>query len=153
MAESFDLLLPGRTVEDVRAAATSNGRPFYRSGLHVRVHRDRIRARYAAGGKYDFPPVLRGHLVEESGGTRIVGRMRWWTSKTFHGIFWFVAALMVVVAVTAGRSGAPTGVVAVCGVTAFVFALIALLSLLLGALAGDRDRTRLSDALTGALGG
>lgn len=147
MAEDFELLVRDRSPEQVAAALRAGGAPFYRSGLHVRVRGDRIRARCTSGGKYDMPPVLRGRLEGAPAGTRILGRLRWWSSTLFLGILWFTAALCVGIAVLAGRTGAPGGVVAICAVGAFVFALIAVLSMVGNAFAGHRDRDRLSTAL------
>jgi hypothetical protein len=151
VAEDFELLVPGRSPEQVAAAARAGGDPFYRAGLHVRVRGARIRARYTTGGKYDLPPVLRGRLEEDPRGTVVVGRLRWWSSNVFTGVFWFAALLMAATAVLVGRTGGGGGAVAFCAGSAFLMALIAVFLMIGGALAGNRDRDRLSAALLRAL--
>ncbi|MGI9158040.1 MAG: hypothetical protein ACR2FG_15645 [Marmoricola sp.] len=151
MAEHFDLQIPGCSAEQAAAAARAGGVRFYQIGLHVRVRGDRIRARYSTGGKYDMPPVLRGRVEDAPGGARIVGRLRWWAAKSFVACMGLPAVLLVGLAVLAGQTGGGPGVVALCAVGAFVFAMIAILTLFLDEIFASSDRDRLSDALLGAL--
>jgi hypothetical protein len=74
----FEVVLPGRTPAEVRNLCRARGGGWLRKGLHVRISGDRVLARFNEFSKYaPSVPLLRGRLMDDPQGTRIVGRLQW----------------------------------------------------------------------------
>lgn len=72
----FDLLIPGRAPSGLRNLSTKRGGWLSR-GLHLRISDDRITARYNEASRNSVAPTMKGRLVPDANGTRVLGRIRW----------------------------------------------------------------------------
>jgi hypothetical protein len=73
----FELVIPNRTPAQIATAAREQGGSRMRVGLILRVQEDRIRARYNEMSRSSTAPLLKGRLVSEEAGTRIIGDIQW----------------------------------------------------------------------------
>lgn len=76
---SFELLVPHRSLTQLADAARRNGGRRTKVGLIVRVRDDRLRARYNELSRTSTAPLLKGRLVPETEGTRVIGNIQWTT--------------------------------------------------------------------------
>ena len=73
----FEMVIPQCSPSRLAEVARDHGGGHLKVGLIVRVHGGRIRARYNEMSRGSSAPLLKGHLVQESAGTRIVGEIQW----------------------------------------------------------------------------
>lgn len=69
--------MPQRSLSQVVNAAHEHGGKHTKVGLIVRVRDERIRARYNELSRNSVAPLMKGRLVPEASGTRIVGDIQW----------------------------------------------------------------------------
>ena len=72
----FDLLIPGRRTAELRNL-TNRGPGWLSRGLYIRISDDRITARYNEVSRTSVAPTMKGRLVHDEDGTRVLGRIRW----------------------------------------------------------------------------
>ncbi|WP_157557589.1 hypothetical protein [Intrasporangium oryzae] len=73
----FEMVIPQCTPSRLAEVARDRGGGWLKVGLIVRVRGGRIRARYNEMSRGSSAPLLKGDLVQESAGTRIVGEIQW----------------------------------------------------------------------------
>jgi hypothetical protein len=72
-----DILIPDRTIDEVRDLARTRHGRWWRKGLILRVKGDRVRARIQELSRSSQAPTLLGRIVPAPNGTRVVGNIRW----------------------------------------------------------------------------
>lgn len=72
----FDLLIPGRRPAELRNL-TKRGPGWLSQGLYIRISDDRITARYNEVSRTSVAPTMKGRLIHDEDGTRVLGRIRW----------------------------------------------------------------------------
>ena len=72
----FDLLIPGRRTAELRNL-TKRGSGWLSQGLYIRISDDRITARYNEVSRTSVAPTMKGRLVHDEDGTRVLGHIRW----------------------------------------------------------------------------
>lgn len=72
----FDLLIPGRRPADLQNL-TKTGPGWLSRGFYIRISNDHITARYNEVSRTSVAPTMKGRLVHEERGTRVLGRIRW----------------------------------------------------------------------------
>lgn len=73
---NLDLLIPGRRPAELRNLAKT-GPGWLSRGFYVRISDDRITARYNEFSHTSVAPTMKGRLVQDEHGTRVLGRIRW----------------------------------------------------------------------------
>jgi hypothetical protein len=72
----FDLLIPGRRPAEL-GNLTERGPGWLSQGLYIRISDDRITARYNEVSRTSVAPTMKGRLIHDEAGTRVLGRIRW----------------------------------------------------------------------------
>ena len=73
---NLDLLIPGRRPAELRNLAKT-GPGWLSHGFYIRISDDHITARYNEVSRSSVAPTMKGRLVQEGHGTRVLGRIRW----------------------------------------------------------------------------
>lgn len=73
----FEMVIPQCSPSRLTEMARGHGGRRTQVGLIVRVRDGRLRARYNELSRQSTAPLLKGRLVQEADGTRIVGEIQW----------------------------------------------------------------------------
>ena len=124
--DACDLFVPARTVADLTSIARGERGSVFRGGLRVRVRNHDLVASYSSGGRNSMPVKLTARMVEQSGGTMIVGRLHHRVEAVFRLIFWFATLFMAAMTIGISVNGDDTLGLWVCSTSAVLLGLVAL---------------------------
>jgi hypothetical protein len=121
----FEVVLAGRPPHEVRNLVRSRGGGWLKRGLHVRIRDDVFLARFnQLSFTPDAVPLLRGRLVDDRGGTKIIGQLQWTTqlgaiavSATLCVVFAIVCVASIWAATS--RDGVVAGIISGLGAAMF----------------------------------
>jgi len=141
----FDLLIPGRRPAELRNL-TKTGRGWLSRGLYIRISDDRIKARYNEVSQSSVAPTMKGQLVHEEQGTRVLGRIRW-TGLVLSPVIAAAAAVGLVFLSVEGIVGHDPVSAIITGLATIGFALLAVLGFRTQDAAREDEESRLRHEL------